>query len=299
MDRIEEMKTFVAIAEEGGFAAAAHRLGLSPPTITRTISALEERLGAMLVKRTSRSLSLTDAGARFLIDVRRILQELDDAQQSAAGSTASARGELSITASVLFGQIHVMPFLLDYMDKQPNVRVQALFVDRVVNLLEEGVDVGIRVGHLQDSTMKAIKVGDVRKIIVGSPEYGSRVGMPTHPRELAHHRVIMPTSAYTSPEWKFLTEDEEFSVRLVPSLTVSTNSAAITAATQSWGLTRILSYQACDELADGRLQILLSKFEPPPLPIHVVYHEVSYRSAKVKTFVDYAVDHLRAVTSLN
>lgn len=298
MDRIEEMKTFVAIAEEGGFSAAAHRLGLSPPTVTRTVSALEERLGAMLLKRTTRSLNLTEAGAQFLTDVKRILQELEEAQESAAGSSATARGELFITAPVLFGEMHVMPFLLDYMDAQPDVSAHALFVDRVVNILEEGIDVGIRIGHLEGSALKAVHVGQVRRIIVGSPDYAARKGRPMHPSDMLNHRIVMPTSAYTSPEWKFMSEGEEMPIRLSPSLTVSTNRAAITAATKAWGLTRILSYQVYDELQDGRLETLLEKFELPPMPIHVVYHESRYRSAKVKTFVDKAVEHLRSMPSL-
>ena len=299
MDRIEEMKAFVAVAEESGFAAAAHRLGLSPPTVTRSVAALEARLGAMLFKRTTRALSLTEAGSLFLTDVKRILQELEDAQESAAGASASARGELSITAPVLFGQIHVMPFLLDYLDAQPNVRAHALFVDRVVNILEENIDVGIRIGHLGESSMKAVKVGQVRRIIVASPNYTARAGLPMHPRELVHHRVVMPISAFTSPEWKFLSESAEFHVRLSPALRVSTNRAAITAATRGWGITRVLSYQVLDELAAAQLQILLEDFELPALPIHVVYHHSRYRSAKVKAFVDSAVEHLRAVTSLS
>lgn len=298
MDRIEEMKTFVAIAEEGGFSAAAHRMGLSPPTVTRTVSALEARLGAMLLKRTTRSLSLTEAGSQFLIDVKRILQELEEAQESAAGSSASLRGELFITAPVLFGQMHVMPFLLDYMDAQPDVRAHALFVDRVVNILDEGIDVGIRIGHLESSALKAIPVGQVRRIIVGSPDYAARKGKPTHPNEMLNHRIVMASSAYTSPEWKFQSNGEDIPVRLSPTLFVSSNRAAITAATKAWGLTRILSYQVFDELQDGRLEILLEKFELPPMPIHVVYHESRYRSAKVKTFVDKAVDHLRGMPSL-
>ena len=298
MDRIEEMKAFVAVAEEGGFATAAHRLGLSPPTVTRSVSALEARLGAMLFKRTTRALSLTEAGSQFLTDVKRILQELEDAQESAAGASASVRGELSITAPVLFGQMHVMPFLLDYLDAQPNVRAHALFVDRVVNILEEDIDVGIRIGHLGESSMKAVKVGQVRRIIVAAPSYTARAGVPLHPSELLNHRVVMPISAYTSPEWKFSSEGAEFQVRLSPTLRVSTNRAAITAATRGWGITRILSYQVSDELEDGRLHILFEKFELPALPIHVVYHASRYRSAKVKAFVDSAVEHLRGMQSL-
>lgn len=289
MDRVVEMSTFVAVAEEAGFAAAARRLGMSPPTITRTISALEERIGARLLVRTTRNVRLTDAGLQFLEDARRILGELDEAEQGAAGVDAQPRGGLTITAPVLFGQMYVMPLLLDYLGRHPLVSANAILVDRVVNIVEEGIDVAFRIGHFPDSPLSTVPVGAVRRVLVATPDYVRRHEALAHPDQLPAHRIALPTGATASPEWRFRSGSDAFSVRVSPTLTVSTNVAAIQAAKSGWGLARVLSYQVAAELARGELVVLLADFEPPPLPVHVAYHGARRQSAKLMSFVEHAV----------
>ena len=185
MDRLQAMTAFVTVVDCGGFASAARKLDVSPPVVTRAVAELEERLGLHLLMRTTRVVRVTEAGARFADDCRRILAEIDDAEESASGTHSAARGTLVLTAPVLFGQLHVMPVLVDYLTRCPEVDAQCLFVDRVVNLDKEGVDVAVRIGELPDSSLQAIKVGRVRQVLVASPAYLKAHGSPAHPSELA------------------------------------------------------------------------------------------------------------------
>ena len=264
MDRLHLMTVFVAVAEEESFAGGARRLGMSPPAVTRAIAALEDRLGVKLLNRTTRYVRVTDAGNRYLDDARRIIGEMDEADEAAAGINAEPRGHLAVTAPVLFGRMFVIPGIVDYLQRYPDMEVSAVFLDRVVNLLEEGFDVGVRIGELPDSSMRAIRVGHVRRVLCASPDYIEKHGFPINPAELLNHNIISASGVSPTNEWKFSQGLKLFSVRVKPKLTVSSNDAAIEAACQSLGITRLMSYQIAPHLASGQLKIILSAFEPDP-----------------------------------
>lgn len=299
MDRFQSIQAFVKVADRGGFAMAARDLAMSPPAVTRAISALEDRMGTQLFVRTTRSVRLTESGTRFLEDARRILADLLEAEESAVGSHASPRGELRITAPVLFGRMFVTPILGDFLHDHPYVSAQTLFLDRVVNMMDEGQDVAIRIGNLPDSSLIAIRVGTVRRVMVGAPAYLKAHGLPQHPRDLIDHHLIRPLTMGTSHDWSFQENDKSITVRVAPRLSMNTNDAVIELVQSGWGLSRLLSYQIAPRLADGRLQTVLGEFELAPLPIHVVHQEGRRASPKVRAFVDYMVERLRANPSIN
>lgn len=292
------MSVFVAVAEAESFAAAARRLRMSPPAVTRAIAVLEERLGVRLLTRTTRLVRITDAGSRYLEDARRILQEADEADEAAAGINATPRGHLAVTAPVLFGKIYVMPVITAYQTAFRETTVSALFVDRVVNLVDEGLDVGIRIGALPDSSLRAIRVGQVRRVVCAAPAYLKKYGTPKIPADLAQHALIAATSVSAGPEWTFARGKEKIGVRLSPRILVNTNDGALDAARSGFGLTRLISYQVANELAAGTLKTVLTDFEDASLPVHVLHREGRHGSAKVRSFVDLAVERLRADTAL-
>lgn len=299
MDRFQEMQVFLAVAEEQGFAAAARRLNMSPPSVTRAVAALEERIGTLLLTRTTRSVHITEAGQRYVEDCRRILAELEEAEESAAGSHATPRGQLNITAPVLFGELFVTPLLVEYLNQQPAVQIKALLVDRVVSMVDEGIDVAIRIGNLPDSGLHALKVGEVRRVICAAPSFLATHGRPTHPEQLREAQVVASASSQLLSEWHFVDGDNALSVRPQPRLVVTANQAAINAACLGWGLTRVLSYQVADKVSKGELEIVLQDFEQPPLPIHVVYQGGRKIAAKVRTFVDFCAQRLAQDPALN
>ncbi|WP_018262274.1 LysR family transcriptional regulator [Methylobacterium sp. WSM2598] len=292
MDRWQAMRIVVKVAETASFAEAARHLHMSPPAVTRAVAGLEEVIGARLFVRTTRSVKLTEAGGRYVEDCRRILADLAEAEAAAAGSYATPSGTLTVTASVLFGQMHVLPIVTDYLDAYPTMSARTLFVDRVVNIVEEGVDVAIRIGHLPDSGFTAIRVGAMRRVVCGSPAYFERHGVPATPADLKDHRIAVSTGAWASPEWRF-GRDERVTVH--SALQSNSNEAPISAALSGWGLTRALHYQVGPALRDGRLRIVLADYEEPPLPIHVLHPGGRRAPAKVRTFVDFAVARLRAI----
>jgi DNA-binding transcriptional LysR family regulator len=294
MDRFHAIQVFVKVAERNGFAAAARDLAMSAPSVTRAISLLEDRLGTRLFVRTTRSVRLTESGARFLVDSQRILTELEEAEAAAVGSHAAPRGELRITAPVLFGRMFVSPILGDFLIDYPLVNAQTLFVDRVVNMMDEGQDVAIRIGDLPDSSLSAVRVGQVRQVVFASPAYLQENGEPRHPDDLTDHRLIQAMTMGVTPEWRFQDDGAPLTVRIEPRLRMNTNDAAIDLAVRGWGITRLLSYQIALHQAEGRLRTILSAFELPSIPIHVVHQEGRMVSAKVRAFVDYMVERLRA-----
>lgn len=298
MDRWHAMKVFVRVADGGGFAEAARQLDMSAPAVTRAIAALETHIGARLFIRTTRAVKLTDAGSRYLQDCRRILADIEEAEAAAAGSFITPSGLLTVTASVMFGGRVVMPILSEYLRANPAVTGRALFLDRVTNIIDEGIDVAIRIAHLPDSGLRAIGVGRIRRIVCATPAYFAQHGVPVHPEELARHVVIAPTSAGTSLDWRFGARSE-ISVKVSPRLFCNSNEAAISATLEGWGLTRLLSYQVAPLLAEGRLQTVLEDYEEPPLPVHVVHSEGRNAAAKVRSFVDFAVARLRAHPEIN
>jgi DNA-binding transcriptional LysR family regulator len=293
MDRFQEMQVFLAVAEEHGFASAARKLNMSPPSVTRAVAALEERIGTLLLARTTRSVHLTEAGQRYVEDCRRILAELEEAEESAAGSHAIARGLLTVTAPVLFGELFVTPVMVGYLDQHPAVQIKALLVDRVVSMHDEGIDVAVRIGNLPDTGLHAVKVGAVRRVICAAPSFLDRHGRPQHPEQLRELPLVMSSASSLLTDWQFADNQHSFSLRTEPRLVVTANQAAIAAATLGWGLTRVLSYQVAAQVAAGELELVLQDFELPPLPIHVVYQGGRKVAAKVRTFVDYCSAQLQ------
>jgi DNA-binding transcriptional LysR family regulator len=293
MDRFQEMQVFAAVAQDQGFSAAARRLGMSAASVTRAVAALEKRIGTLLLTRTTRSVHLSEAGQRYLEDCRRILAEVQEAEDSAAGSHTQPRGQLTITAPVLFGELFVTPLMVDYLTRFPEVSINGVLVDRVVSMVEEGIDVAVRIGELPDSNQHAIRVGEVRRVICGSPAFLTAQGRPRHPQDLAQAPVIATSAIGQLRNWPFLDAGEPLSVRPEPRLVVTANQAAITAACLGLGFTRVLSYQVASKVAAGELDIVLADFELPPLPIHVVYQGGRNAPARIRSFVDFAVNALR------
>lgn len=292
MDRFQEMQVFLVVAEEQGFAAAARRLNMSAPSVTRAVAALEERIGSLLLTRTTRNVHITEAGQRYADDCRRILAELEEAEESAAGSHINPRGQLTVTTSVLFGEMYVTPVIVDYLTEFPEVQVKAMMVDRVVNMVDEGFDVAIRIGELADNGLNAVRVGEVRRVICAAPGYLASHGRPQHPNDLRDARVVVSSSSPLTAEWQFAESESTISIRPQTRFTVTANHAAINAVCMGWGLTRLLSYQVADKVASGELEIVLQDFELPALPIHVLYQDARKVPAKVRTFVDFCADRL-------
>nr|WP_241014796.1 LysR family transcriptional regulator [Burkholderia sp. Ac-20379] len=286
------MTVFVKVAEAGGFAGAARQLNASPPTVTRTIALLEEMLGARLFVRTTRSIKLTDMGERYLDDCRRILAEVQQAEAAAAGSYSAPTGTLTVSAPVLFGRMHVLPILNAFLERHPKVIGHALFVDRMTHLVEEGIDVAVRIGHLPDASYVARQVGAVRRVVCASPDYLRQHGVPERPDELARHRIVGATAGWAAGEWRF-GEAGGIAVRVSPALACNTNDAAIAAAEAGMGVTRVPAYQIAAQLRSGALQAVLSEFEEPAMPVHVVYAERQHTPAKIRGFIDLAVERLR------
>jgi DNA-binding transcriptional LysR family regulator len=286
MDRIDAMEAFVAVADLQGFAPAARKLGLSPSGVTRLVAALEERLGARLLQRTTRSVTLTDVGVRYLERARRILADVEEAESSAEGERTKPGGRLVVSAPNGFGRLHVSPVVSAYLKRYPEVAVDLRLSDRMINLVEEGVDLAVRIGHLPDSTLVARHVGEMRRIVVASKEYLKRRGEPKTPEAIASHDTVQFGAMTAEPEWRFASDGREIRVSSAPRLATNSADAAIQYAEQGGGLTRVLAYQAAESLKAGRLKIVLAAFEQPALPIHVVYPTSRLLSAKVRTFVD-------------
>jgi DNA-binding transcriptional LysR family regulator len=286
MDRIDAMQAFVAVADLSGFAPAARKLGLSPSGMTRLIAALEDRLGARLLQRTTRSVALTDAGSRYLERVRRILGDIEEAEAAAEGERTRPSGRLVVSAPVGFGRLHVSPVMSAFLKRYPEVSGELRLEDRLVNLVEDGVDLAVRIAHLPDSSLVARHVGEMRRIVVASHGYLKQRGEPKRPEAIASHQTIQFGVMTPAPEWHFVEDGRDISVISAPRLVTNSADAAIQYAEQGGGLTRVLAYQAADAIKAGRLRILLQKFERPPLPIHIVYPTSRLLSAKVRAFID-------------
>lgn len=294
MDKFEAMRVFVEVADASSFSGASRKLGLSAPAVTRAIGRLESTMGVRLFERTTRHVRLTDSGARFFDDARRILEEVEQAEAMAAGSYAEPKGVLSVTAPVLFGQMHIAPIMTDYLQNNPSVTVRALFYDRISNLLEEGLDVAIRIGPLKDSSLYATCVGHVQRVVCASPEYLKVRGIPRHPTELSDHSIILASTVEPTTSWKFDTAVGNESVRIYPRLYCCQNGTAISAALQGFGITRLMSYQVGEELKKGSLVRILRDFELAPLPVNIVYFGGRKANAKIRSFIDLAVERLKA-----
>jgi DNA-binding transcriptional LysR family regulator len=293
VDRLQTIEVFVAVAEEGGFARAARRLSMSPPAVTRAVSQLEARLGCRLLHRTTRSLRLSEAGQRYLVDCRRILAEIEEAERHAAGIHAAPRGMVSVTASVMFGRIVLAPVLHDLLDRYPEISVSAVFVDRVVHLMDEGIDVAVRIAELPDSTLSASRIGSVSRVLCASPDYIAARGRPRAPADLAGHELINFATMAPGGEWAFQSNGKTLSIQPHSRLLLNTADVAIAAALAGRGITRVLSYMIAPQVKQGSLHILLEDYEPPAVPIHIVHKEPGRTSARVRAVVDHLVQRLR------
>ncbi|WP_026615655.1 LysR family transcriptional regulator [Ensifer aridi] len=298
MDRWQAMRIFVQVVESGGFAPAAKVLHMSPPSVTRAIAKLEEMIGTRLLVRTTRSLKMTAAGEGYVADCRRILAEIAEAEDNAAGSFTKPAGLLTVTAPALFGRIHVLPVVLDFLHHYPEMQVKTVFLDRVTNLVEEGLDVAIRIAALPASGLIARRVGSIRQVLCGSPDYFARFGEPEAPEDLVHHRMIGREGLYGHSEWLF-GRDSSIRVPISARLICNTNDAAIAAAVAGWGLSRFQSYQVAPDIEAGRLKIVLADYEREPVPIHIVHAEGRMVSARVRAFVDFAAERLRRRAGVN
>jgi DNA-binding transcriptional LysR family regulator len=298
MDRLTLMKAFVAVAEEEGFAPAARRLGVSPPVVTRSISALEEHLGAQLLQRTTRKVRVTEVGVRYLSDCKRLLAEVEDIEAAVAGAYGKPRGGLAVTAPVMFGRLFVAPLLVDFLSQYPEVTARALLVDRMVDLMDEGMDIAVRIARLADSSLTSVKVGVVRRVTLAAPTYLKKHGTPRTPRDLAEHRSFIFSGERSAPSWAFERAGKAISFRPRATLLANNSEVGIDAAVAGAGITRALSYMVAGHLRAGRLRVLLEDFEPEPIPVHVVYREGRRAPARVRAFVDFAVSRLRADAAL-
>jgi len=280
------MQAFIAVADLQGFAPAARKLRLSPSAVTRLIAALEDRLGARLLQRTTRSVTLTDAGTRYLARARRILADVEEAELAAEGERTKPSGRLVVSAPVGFGRLHVSPVMSAYLKRYPEVSAELRLEDRVVNLVEDGVDLAVRIGILGDSSLVARHVGEMRRIVVAAPSYLKQHGEPKSPAGIATHQTIQFGSTSVTGEWRFAEGDREIRLNITPRFSSNGADAAVQYAEQGGGLTRVLAYQAADAIRRGTLKVVLQRFEQPPLPIHIVYPTSRLLSAKVRSFID-------------
>ncbi len=290
MDRIDAMQAFLAVADLEGFAPAARRLGLSPSAVTRLIAALEERLGARLLQRTTRSVALTDAGQRYLARVRRILADVEEAEASIQDERTRPSGRLVVSAPIGFGRLHVSPVMSEYLKRYTEVSGELRLTDHMINLIEDGVDLAVRIGHLPDSSLVARQVGEMRRVVVASPGYLKARGEPKTPEAIASHQTVQFGATAASLDWRFVREGRDIRIASVPRLITNSADAAIQYAVKGGGLTRVMAYQAADALKRGRLKIVLAKFEQSPLPIYVVYPTQRLLSAKVRAFIDLVLE---------
>jgi len=299
MDRLQAMTAFLTVLDTGGFASAARKLNVSPSVVTRMVGELEDAMGVRLLTRTTRMVRVTDTGADYAERCRRILADIDEAEQSATSMHGNPRGLLSITSSMLFGKIYVTPIVTDYLQRYSEVDISCWFLDRIVNIVDEGIDVAIRLGDLPDSSMQAVRVGQVRRVVCAAPAYLEQHGVPQTPEDLAGHSIVSASGVSSLSEWRFGVDERKQSVRVKPRMTTTTNDSAISAVVAGLGLTQLLSYQIAPQLREGSLEVVLVEFEPPPLPVHVVHREGRHVTRKVRTFLDLAIETLRGDASLN
>lgn len=293
MDRLHEIVVFSAVAGAGSFAKAGARLRLSPPAVTRAISALERRLGARVFNRTTRSLTITDVGQRFLVSARRVLADLDVAEKDAVGEAATPQGHLAVTASVTFGRSALASVVCGFLDQHPRVTASVLLLDRVVNLVEEGIDVAVRIGDLPDSSLVARRIGAVHQVLVASPDYLARRGRPASPADLRGHSVLAFVGLMPNREWRFVDGQKPGSVSLQPTFEINDAVAAIQAAETGHGITVALSYMVSDQIRRGTLASVLDDFTPPPQPVHLVYPFARLLAPTIRAFIDYSTPRLQ------
>jgi len=287
------MSILVAATEAGSLSAAARRLGTPLTTVSRKVAELEAHLGTRLLNRTSRRLTLTEAGDAYVAACRRILEEVDEAERAAAGEYRAPRGELIVTAPIVFGRLHVLPVVIDFLKSHPQIAIRLTLADHTVNLLEQHIDLAVRIGALPDSSLVATRVGAIRRVVCASPDYFAARGVPQAPADLATHDCVA-FEGVTGTVWRFVQGKAEPAVAVRARLVVNTAEAAIDAAVAGLGVTRVLSYQAAQAVQAGRLALALTDFEPAPAPVHLVHAGGRLLPLKLRAFLDFATPRLRA-----
>ena len=285
-DRVVAMQTFLRAVDGGSLSAAARALGKSLAAVSRTVSQLEERLGVQLLHRSTRKLTLTEAGTAFYESAKRILAEIDEAELSLVGSAAAPRGMLTVTAPLLFGRLHVAPVVVEMLEKHPHVSANLMLVDRNVSLVEEGIDVAVRIGRLDDSALVARTLGEVPRVVCAAPAYLRRHGTPKAPEDLRKHECLRFGGLTPGREWTFQRDGKAVRVAVGGRFDCNVGEPVIDAARAGAGVVMALGYQVADELSSGRLVRLLRKFEPPPLPISAVYRSPRLMAGQVRAFLD-------------
>jgi len=298
MDRFEAMQVLLTVVEAGSLSAAGRRLGMPLPTVSRKVAELEAHLSARLLNRTTRRLELTDAGRSYVEASRRILEDLGEAERAVAGEYSAPRGELVITAPLVFGRLHVLPLVAEFLTAFPEVDVRLLLCDRVSQLLDEHIDLALRIGPLTDSRLKAVAVGAVRQVVCASPAYLAAQGTPQTPDDVAAHVSISFDAMGGSDRWVFQQGKIEQAVPVHSRLVVNSAEAALDAAKSGLGLTRVLSYQTDAARRAGELRWVLEDFEPPVLPVSLVFHAQGRLPLKLRAFLDFAALRLRERLSL-
>jgi len=294
MDRIEAMSTLLAAVEAGSLSAASRKLGMPLATVSRKVSELETHLRTRLVNRTSRRLILTDAGRSYVAACKRILEEIGEAERAAAGEYSAPRGDLVITAPIVFGRLHVLPVVLEFLNAYSDIDIRLVLADRVVNLQEDHVDLAVRIGELPDSGLVATRVGSITRVVCGSPVYFAEQGTPKTPRDLSNHDCITFEGLMSPDVWVFPNGKSNVSVAVHSRLVVNTAEAAIDAAAAGVGITRVLSYQVANSMRVGTLVLTLREFEPLPAPVSLVYAGQWLLPLKLRAFVDFAAQRLKA-----
>lgn len=292
MNKLSAMETFVRIVDRGSLTAAAAALDTSLPSVVRTLAALERELGVRLLNRTTRRIHLTDEGAQYLERCRAILSAVQESEAAFSAGRAEPQGRLAVTAPVLFGRRYVARIVNEFLQRQPKVTAELVFVDRVVNLVEEGIDVAIRIGHLRDSSLVAIPVGTVRRVVCASPEYLRRAGTPRHPRELRTHACVRHTGLARG-DWHFRIGRRTVAVPINAMITCSDIDSSLGACVSGRGLGMFLSYQTATYRKEKKLSYVLEEFETEPAPVQVVYPQSRLVTSKVRAFVDECVSELR------
>ena len=293
MDRFEALKTFVTVAHHRSFAEAARRLRISPTAASRAIADLEAALGVTLLRRTTRSVGLTPEGGAYLEKCRIVLDELDDAERSMRGENAEPRGELIVTAPVVFGRMHILPIVTKLLRAHPQLNVHLMLVDRVIRLVEEGIDVAVRIADLSDSSLHAVRVAEVRRVLVASPAYLAEQGVPAHVSDLLKHDLIAFDNFALNGEWRF-TKSGRASIRCEPRLLTNSVEAAIDAALDGLGIARVLSYQVDAHVRAGRLRYVLPEFDPPVVPVSLLFQANRRGSPNVRALIAVAQEYFRS-----
>jgi len=294
MDKLDSMAVLLAAAQGGSLSAASRALGMPLATVSRKVSELEAHLRTKLVTRSSRKLSLTDAGQSYVAACKRIMEEIEEAERAAAGEYAAPRGDLTITTPVVFGRLHVLPVMTSFLRAYPEISARMIFADRVVNLFEEPMDGAVRIGPLEDSSLIAAKIGSIRRVVCGSPAYFAEKGKPEVPQDLAGHDCITFEGLMSPKSWAFQSGKAQLSVPIRSRLIVTSAEAAVDAAAAGLGVTRVLFYQIADALKTGKLVTVLEDFEPAPASVSLVYRGEGLLPQKLRAFLDFATPRLKA-----